>query len=241
MKMLRLPILAAITLLVLTVLAGCAKYPSGAATTGKQLVVTVKVRGRITPFDSADPSIRHHYFIAIDNDSDQNTGPWAVTGPPYGGTGWVTSADADDSVGVTSFIQYDSANPNGYVYSILPGSNFLNTSSPQLPIRTELLDGGSTLRFTVDFSQIATTAIPFDQINQLDVNFITTNVLAVDPNAIYEDREWDALGPSGQDYVTVDTTSDRTYYENNVESHVVTDPDIAIVSWSIEVQTVSSR
>jgi hypothetical protein len=240
MNIARLPALIT-TALIMVTLVGCARFPSQAPTTGKQLVLTMRVRGRITPTDPADPSIKHYYFIAIDNDNNQYTGPWAVAGPPYGGTGWLTAQDAQHSVGATSFIQYDSANPDGYIYSILPGSNFLNTSSPQLPIRTELLDGGSTLRFTIDFSQIATTAIPADQIEQLDINFITTNVLAVDPNAIYERREWDALGYSGKNYVTIDTTLDRTYYDDNLESHPVADPDIAIVSWSAQVQTVSSR
>lgn len=240
MSIARLPILIAAVLITVT-FAGCARFPDTAPTTGKQLVLTIRVRGRITPVDTADPSIRHYYFIAIDNDGDQNTGPWAVAGPPFGGNGWLTSRDAEHSIGATSFIQYDSANPDGYVYSILPGSNFLNTSSPQLPIRTELLDGGSTLRFTIDFSQIATTAIPADQIRQLDINFMTTNELAVNPNGLYERREWDSLGPSGQDYVTIDTTLDRTYYDDNLESHLVADSDIAIISWSAQVQTVSSR
>jgi hypothetical protein len=110
-----------------------------------------------------------------------------------------------------------------------------------LPIRTELLDGGSTIRFTIDFGQIATEDIPADEIRQLDINFITTNVLAVNPYGTYPGREWDALGPSGQDYVSIDTTSDRTYYEDDVQSHLVTDPDLAIVAWSVQVQTFASR
>lgn len=237
----RFSVLITAVLSVMVTLAGCAKFPSTAPVTGKQLVITVRVRGRIAPVSSLDPSVQHYYFIAIDNDNDQNTGPWAVVGPPWGGNGWLTSQNAAQSIGATSYIQYDSANPGGYIYSILPGSNFLNTSSPQLPIRSELLDGGSTLRYTIDLSQIATTAIPADQIKQLDINFMTTNTLAVNPNAIYQTREWDSLGPSGQDYVTVETTQDRTYYEDKVQTHAITDPDIEIVSWSIQVQTVSSQ
>lgn len=241
MKIARFPVLISMLLLALALLTGCARYPDQLPTTGKQLVVTLKVRGRITPLDSVDPSVRRHYFIVIDNDGDQYTGPWALTGPPYGGNGWLTSRDPSTSVGATSYLQYDLANPSGYLYSILPGSNFLNTSSPQLPIRTELLDGGSTIRFTIDFGQIATEDIPADEIRQLDINFITTNVLAVNPYGTYPGREWDALGPSGQDYVSIDTTSDRTYYEDDVQSHLVTDPDLAIVAWSVQVQTFASR
>lgn len=225
----------------LTTLTGCARFPDTAPTTGKQLVVTLRVQGRISPIDEVNPSLRRHYFIAIDNDNDPNTGPWAVAYPPYGGNGWVTSRDAARSIGVTSFVQFDAANPSGYLYGFIPNSNFLLTTAPQPPLRYELLDGGSTLRFTIDFSQIATAAIPADQITQLDINFITTNELAVNPNELYPNRQFDGLGPTGQDYVTVDTTLDRLYSDTDDDARVVTDPDLDIVYWSVQVQTVSSR
>lgn len=229
-----------IGLAILSTLTGCAKFPAGPATTGKQLVLTLKVRGRINPTDSTDPSVRRHYFIAIDNDGDPNTGPWAAVFPPYGGNGWVTSNDAQHSIGLTSFVQYDSSNTEGYIYGVLPGSYFLNVSSPQPPIRAELLEGGSTLRVIVDFSQIATTAIPVDSIRQLDVNFITTNALPLS-GEFDAGRIWDGLGPSGQNYVNVDTTNNRLYYDYNADGPPVNDPDLDIVYWSVEVQTVSSQ
>lgn len=223
-------------------LSGCAKFPTTAPTTGKQLVVTLKVRGVVRPTDPADPGNSRYYFIAIDNDGDSNTGPFAALYPPYGGTGWVTSRDASRSVGMTSFVEYDANNPQGYIYGVLPGSFFLNRTPPQPPIRYEILDGGSTIRFVVDFSQIATTAIPADNIRELDINFITTNRL---PNSqeIVESRQIDGLGPSGQDYATIDTTTDRTYSDDDVDASnfTLTDPDLDIVSWTISVQTVSSR
>jgi hypothetical protein len=226
---------------VLSTLAGCAKFPDTPPTTGKQLVLTLKVRGQITPVDPFDPGVNHYYYIAIDNDNDQYTGPWAVAFPPFGGNGWVTSKDAQKSLGVTSFIEYDAANPGGYVYSFVPNSFLLQYTNPQPPVRYEVLDSGSTLRFIIDFSQIATTAFPADQIKQLDVNFITTNELAVNPNQLYPNRQFDGLGPSGQDYVTVDTTIDRLYTGTDDDTTTPTDGDIDIVYWSIQVQTVSSR
>lgn len=218
---------------------GCAKFPPGPTTTGKQLVITLKVRGGINPIDQTSPNSNRYYFIAIDNDGDQNTGPWAAVYPPYGGTGWVTSANAEKSIGLTSFIEYDASYPDGYIWGILPGSWFQNRTPPQPPIRTELLDGGSTLRFIIDFSQIATATIPIAAIRQLDINFITTNMLPVDYDP-HQGREWDALGPSGQDYVTIDTTLDRIYSDNDAEGDV-TDPDLDIIYWSVQVQTVSSQ
>lgn len=226
---------------VLTTLSGCAKFPATPPTIGKQVVLTMRVQGRINPIDSLNPSLRRHYFIAIDHDGDPNTGPWAVAYPPYGGNGWVTSQDAARSIGVTHFVQYDAANPSGYIYGFVPSSNFLLTTAPQPPIRYELLDGGSTLRFTIDLSQIGTASIPADQITQLDINFITTNQLAINPNDYYQNRQFDGLGPIGQDYVTVDTSIDRLYSDYDVDAIPVTDPDLDITYWSVQVQTVASR
>lgn len=229
-----------VCLAVLSTLMGCAKFPTTAPITGKQLVLTMRVRGKINPIDDADPSVRRHYFVAIDNENDPNVGPWAVLYPPWA-NGWATSADAVHSTGLTSYVQYDATNPQGYIYGVLPGSFFLNTTSPQPPIRTELLDGGSTVRFTVDFGQIGTTNIPSDQIRQLNINFITTNALPVNPTDLVFGRQWDGLGPSGQDYVNVDTTQDRVYSGDNASGPPVADPDLDIIYWSVEVQTVSSR
>ena len=223
-------------------LSGCAKFPNTPVTTGKQLVITLQVRGRINPLDPAEPNISRHYFVAIDNENNPNTGPLAALYPPYGGTGWVTSQDALHSVGLTSFIQYDATNPEGYIYGVLPGSFFLNRTSPQPPISYEILDGGSALRFVVDLSQIATATIPTDQIRQININFITTNAL---PNAndVVESRQIDGLGPSGQDYVTIDTTTDRIYTDTDTDAPnlIPTDPDLDIVSWTVEVQTVNTH
>ena len=219
---------------------GCAKFPAGGAVSGQQLVLTLTVRGTISPTDPTDPTIQRHYFIAIDNENNPNIGPWAAIYPPYGGNGWVTSSDAQNSIGLTSYVQYDSNNPICQCYNILPGSYFLNTTAPQLPISSQIINGGSTLQVTVDFSQIATAAIPVAQIKQLNVNFILTNSLPVG-NQIVTGRIWDALGPSGQNYVNVDTTNNRTYTGDNSDGPTVSDPDLDIVPWPIEVQTVASR
>jgi len=234
-------VLIAVT--ILSTLAGCAKFPSTPPTSGKQLVITLRVRGTISPINNdGDPGALpyRYYFVAIDNDNDNNTGPWAVSDASKGGNGWATSDDAENSVGMTSFIRYDAANPQGYLYRVLPGTNFLNTSPPNPLIQGGVIDGGTTLRFVVDFSQIATDAIPADQIRNLNINFITTNALPVG-GVFVPGREWDGLGPTGENPVPVDTTGDNFYQGDNGDGHAVTDPDLDIIYWSVEVQTVSSR
>ncbi|MCX6346096.1 MAG: hypothetical protein NT018_13665 [Armatimonadetes bacterium] len=241
MNIYRTTILLIATAIIFTLI-GCAKFPTTPTTTGKQLVLTLKVRGQIAPQDQFDPKIARHYFIAIDNDANPNTGPLMALYPEYSGTVWVTSQDAQHSIGLTSFIQYDAANPQGNLYGVLPGSYFLNLTSPQPLIIYELLDGGSAIRFIIDFSQIATAAIPADQIRQLNINFITTNAFP-DLNELVVPRQIDGLGPSGQDFVNVDTTIDRVYTDTDIDAPnlMLSDPDLDIESWTIEVQTVSSR
>lgn len=244
---------ACITALVtMTTLIGCARFPAVPPTTGRQIVFTLKVRGKINPIDSINGAQRY-YFIAIDNDGDPNTFPVAVYYPPYGGNGWVTSDEASQGIGLTSFVQFDSLSASGLIWQVLPGTNFLNTVNPQPPIYTEIVDGGSALRVTVDFSQLATGNIPADQIQQLNVNFITTNALPrggqYDTNP-YPGRETDGLGPSGREAVSIMTNTDRIVSIEDggpanpfqIEDYPpVTDPDLDIVSATIEIQTVSSR
>jgi hypothetical protein len=220
-------------------LTGCASYPEGPVTTGKQLILTMKVQGRINPYDSLTPGVQRHYFIAIDNDGDPETGPWAAIAQPYGGTGWVTSKDAARSVGLTSYIQYDSTSPEGYIVGVLPGTYFQNETAPQPPILFEL-PAPDTMRVTIDFSQIATSTIPADEIKQLDINFITTNAIPKS-GEFAPGRIWDGLGPTGQNYVKIDTTRDNPYYGYNSDGPPVSDPDLKIVYWSIEVRTISFK
>ncbi len=231
--------LYAVFALVIAVTSGCARYPDSAPTTGKQLVLTMTVRGRINPIDSLTGKQRY-YFFAIDNDDDALTYPQAWTDPTKGGNGWVTSDRADESIGLTSYVQYDATSPDGLVMAVLPGSNFLNSGSPQLPLRVELLDGGSTLSITLDFGQIATESIPADEIRQLNINFITTDSLSRsgDPT-----RQTDGLGPTGREAVSITTLTDGLrppiYDEGDIPP--VTDPDLDIVRATVEVRTVSSR
>lgn len=226
--------------IVIIALSGCARYPSTPIASGKQIVITMRMAGRISSSDAEDPSIKRYYFIAIDNDADQNTGPWSVIAPPFGGNGWVTSADAAHSIGLTSYFVLDPDDPSGSVYGVLPGSYFLNTTAPRPPIRFEIIESGATMRVTIDMNQLATSNIPVGNINQLNINLITTNQLAVNPSYTYPGRQWDSLGAGGQEYVNVDTSQTRIWSDDD-EQGDVNDPDLDIVHWTIEVQNVSSR
>lgn len=224
-----------IYLLLAMALSGCAKNPESGVVSGKLLVATLRVAGRISPIDTADPSVRRYYFVAIDVDNDQNTGPWAVVGPPYGGNGWVTSADPVNNVGLTSYFVMSPEDPNGNVYGILPGSYFLGTTAPRPPIRCEIIESGAAMQVIIDLGQLATPTTSAENIRQLNINFITTNQLAVNPSYQYPYREWDSLGIGGQDYISIDTDQSTTWSGED-ERGDVSDPDLDIINWSVEIQ-----
>ena len=76
----------------LSLLSGCAKFPNTPGISGKQLVITLKVAGKIEPTDPTDPSVRRYYFIAIDNDTGAGCLDWNATGINFAGAGITTTA-----------------------------------------------------------------------------------------------------------------------------------------------------
>jgi len=101
-----------------------------------------------------------------------------------------------------------------------------------LPYQSVLPSGGNTLRFTLDMDLIAAN------LTQVQVNFITTNQIVIDPNNVGE-KIYDALGPYGNDYLSLLVDIPRTY--TNASSPIpelpddCEDPSLDIVDWRIEV------
>ena len=219
-------VLAAIVLIIIIAVSGCARFPSGSTSvSGTQLVITMTVQGQINP--------NYFYYVAIDNDGDPNTGPVAVAGPPWG-NGWGGGF-------ITSFVLFNRTEPvQGYtVYQVLPNTNLIGKVREGVPISAVPVSPGSrTLQFTVDLSQLDTTAIPADQIQSLNINFINVTEPCLDPN-FPGPRPYDGLGEFGTDFLTVEVTTPRTYSNEtsrNESPGDVIDPDLDIIDWSIEVQ-----
>ena len=205
-------------------MAGCARFPTDQVQpSGKQLVITMSVSGQINP--------SYFYCVAFNTGSDTSLGPLPVVGPPWG-NGWGTGT-------ITFFVRYAQG---GYrIFRMIPGTNNLGFVDAGSPITFENPGAnGNTLRFTIDLSQIATPALPADQIQSLTVNFITTDILPEDPN-FPGPKYYDGLG-EGNNFLTISTVGNRLYSnsEFNIESVGDVqngDPDLDITDWSIEVQT----
>ncbi len=229
-------------------LAGCAKSPStpGSAV-GTQIVVSMTVRGVIRP--------DYFYYVLFSNSADSSgtSGPIPVVAPPYGNgfaagtfTHFVVVNGAQSSGGGGS------AAPVGYgVFAVTPGSNLRSFTALPSPVQTAT--GTSTIQFRIPLSELATTAVPAAGIRYLQINFVNTNTVPVDPN--YTGLKlFDALGDGTQpgginDYISLDVSKAATYKnsDKNLEGpndvvqvgngtfQVVNEPDLDIVDWQVQV------
>jgi hypothetical protein len=173
--------------------------------------------------------LNRHYFFAIDTNSTNGQGPIPVVAQPWG-NGWGTGA-------ITHYVQIDNSQPGFFgVYSFKPDS--IMTSSVYLgrPLSSSTPTNTSTLSFSLDISQLTTNGSP---LNQIDVNIITTDILPVNP---YDsvNKLYDALGTSGQNYITINLQSNQIYRNADASEPETQgdtpDPDLDIIDWQIEVR-----
>ena len=182
-------------------LAGCAKAPSGGITSpasGPQLFVTLTVAGRI--------NAAYYYYVLfnINNTPSQSnsgpTGPVPVVAPPYV-NGFAAGA-------FTNYVEYNQGVPGGTgfgFYSIdaaLRQPNYLGSSGYLVASQAS----GATLSFQLPLSFLATSTVTTDQIQTLQVNFVTTNAVQVLGNDFSTPKYFDALytpDQSGNNFVNI--------------------------------------
>lgn len=227
-----------IGILITISLLGCAQYPENPSSMENQVIIEFSVAGRFITSDSMDSNSKRYYFIAIDCDNVSDTYPLPIIAPVdnYGwGNGWGTSDKASESKGITSYIKYDANNDPPNFYNIVPGSKLLASSAPLIPVSSEIINNGKTMRIILNYSQIATASVLKDQIENLQFNFITTNQLPVDPNSMAPGRKWDALGyKTEKEYVEVNAKKTYTYTGSD-DTGDVSDTNLDITDWKIEI------
>lgn len=222
--------------LVICVLAlGCARFPSGGGGIfTKRLLFTIRLAGPVNP--------NFVYIVAI-NDADditgQNGGPIPVIARPWG-NGFVAGR-------ATHFVRYDGFLPNGgyAVYKFTDLQNLLTYFQTGIPVNfVTPAPGDDTLFFEIDATQLRPDPNQALMIRALQVNLLTMDRVPTDPNDP-NPKFWDALGDSRlpgsiNDFITIDTTTDRIYRNSdlNIEpSGDTTDPGLDIVDWTIEIRT----
>ena len=193
-------LLRPLLILLLLLPAGCAKSPSGGSTSpvsGPQLIVTMTVAGNINP--------AYYYYILfnVNNTPGPNnssvTGPVPVVATPYG-NGYAAGA-------FTNYVEYNGTQPGGtnFNYYVVDPTLFISKPLGQSRL-VQAQAVGSTLTFQLPLAYLATSTATVDQINSLQVNFITTNVVPVNGQNITTSKYFDALYPpqqAGNSYVNL--------------------------------------
>lgn len=226
-------------ILFLFVFTGCAMSPDEKESSGSQLIVEFRVKGKININERDDRGLLRNYFIAVNCDnSDGSYGPLPVvykTSGAYGwGNGWGTSDKATQSKGITTFLRFNSENPSGNIFLIIPDSQLRQYSAPIVPSYCELTDDGRGIRAIFDYSLFETEEIPASMINKLQVNIITTNLIISNVTESTPGRRFDALGPEGNDYI--DIIADKSYtYKGKDDEGDVADEDMDITDWTVQV------
>ncbi|MEN6370392.1 MAG: hypothetical protein ABFD64_00105 [Armatimonadota bacterium] len=208
-----------------SLIAGCAKSPEGVVSSGTRLIITMTVAGEINP--------NYHYYVAFDTTGTSTPGPLPVVAPPWG-NGWGTG-------NITHYVVYDALQPQGGygVYRIPSGTDLLGSVYVGPPVSVSIPPSGSNkLQFTVDLSQLASTEIPADNIDVININFITTDKIPLDPNTPVQ-KYYDGLGQTGNNFIQISVNTNQTYSNSTADIEDKGDvplPDLDITDWSVEVQ-----
>jgi hypothetical protein len=225
------------------IVTGCAEYPSSSSSSsGGMLNITMSVEGTINP--------NYFYFVVFNNVNDSHAvnGPDPVIAPPYG-NGFVAGA-------ATSYVEYSQTLPgDGYLFYRFPNSTLTQPTAIGAPPQdTPVPSGGNTIQFQIPISDLATSNVSASETNYIQVNFLTTNRIPVNPEDT-SPKEFDALGNTSlvnelNDYITIPVSQSNTYSSASTGDEPagdeqvtngsggyssVNDPDVDISGWTIQV------
>ncbi len=222
--------------LILILVAGCAKFPNVSSGRSTRLVFSMTVDGQLRP--------DYVYRVAMNFTTEApptTQGPIPVVRAPWG-NGYVDGH-------ATNFVDWNVNRypPSGYGLYEFRGGDLNVPVQIGIPILSDAVQqGGKTLRFTIDLTQLGLTDAQILALKYVQVNFLTMDRIPTgnDPGTKF----WDALGDSTSvsgidEFVNVPLYISGTY--SNVQGinnqgleprGDVQDPDLDIVGWQIEVQ-----
>lgn len=207
---------------------GCARYPQNTigGSGGKQLVVTMRVRGRIRTTPPPDlpgaPSPTYYYFALINfTDDVGDAGPVPVVNIPWG-NGFAAPAPLPaNRQGFVGFVRIDAFQQQGYGVYRVPATDPSNPDSPLfnpvtanferlgLPDRySPLAAGDAVISFQLDLSRLPAYLRNRGNGTRTPARYVQINLLATNnlPQGADENapKAWDALG-DGRDTGAINT------------------------------------
>ncbi|MBV6458817.1 MAG: hypothetical protein HONBIEJF_01955 [Fimbriimonadaceae bacterium] len=234
-------------LLLLLVLAGCAKFPGEPPlTSSKRITFYLNVAGRIRDGSHIDDGgLPYVYMVAIGVSTEANpttNGPIPVIQQPWG-NGFVAG-------NCTHFVWYNPLDVPRYGLYRFRDANlneYQKIGTPVVTVEPSENPNGDlrdrTIQFSIDLGQLATDQITEDQIQTLQVNFLTMDNI---PQGNAGRKAWDALGDgrtaSGiNTWINVPVTTngiyDYTRFPEIEPANDVASPDLDIIRWFIEVRS----
>jgi hypothetical protein len=222
-------LIAIVSSVLLALVAGCARTPGGAAgLPPRQIILQMTTESPLLP--------DRFYFLALDFSNDESRGPIPVFGPPWG-NGWGSGS-------ITHYVRI--RGNQAEVYRILPGTNLLQSEFLGRPFDFRLPIGGNTVTVTLDLETLAPRTSGISQVN---VNYITTDRVDVDPR-FTGPKLLDAFGVDGTRYLPIPIRTSRVF--TNLDFTTPVEPrgdvllvpdrlpaassDLDIVDWRIEVR-----
>lgn len=238
----RYPLRAVLGTALLLLPAGCAKGPNGPLGNtglGKQLVITMTVRGQID-------LVNDYYFVVFNvNDIARN----GFTGPVPVVTDFERSGNGFGGGAFTAFVECHQGQGQGASFSINAISSDLLTPT-YIGQPTQATVSGNTFQFTIPLAAIAQassmstgTSISEGQIQNLEINFINTNVVPVDPQFTgvkYFDALGDPTANSTNDFIQI-SPGENTQYMNATSPPVEQEGDVATYDGAGNIAVVQGQ
>jgi hypothetical protein len=227
-----------LTALALTLCMGsCAKFPATGGGQNTHLIFTMTVAGHIRD-GSTGSETPYIYLVAVNPSTDSNpteTGPISVITQPWGNGLLAGHA--------THFIRYGLDQPAPYGVYQFTAPDLLAFGLTGAPVNSTNPNGGATIQFEIDLSQITPNGVLPENLLSVQINFMTMNRRPLGNDS--GSKIWDALGDGRvpgtvNDFILIPLTTSRIYTNADFQDIEVPgdtpDPDLDIISWSVEVR-----
>lgn len=180
-------------------LVGCAKFPEQPPVpiSRDRLVITLTYAAPIEP--------NFYYFIAIDDDGDPLTGPLPATTRPWG-NGWGVPQSEIPPSRIRYFVEIRNRQAGTFRIDLFQPP--FTTTFLGVPLEFINLQPNQ-IRVTLDLRQVFSD-FP-DRPQRIELNFISVDELKLDPTDNTPREGFDALGATGNDFVSIPLTSTQTF------------------------------
>ena len=172
-------------MLLLLLPAGCAKSPAGGGSSpvsGPQLIISMTVNGTLNP--------NYYYYVVLNVNNAQGpgpgTGPVPSYFPPYG-NGFAGGS-------FTNYVEYHGSQAGGTNFGYYGVTANLLTPVPLGSSRLISPQvNGQTLSFQLPLAYLDSENFTADKINDIEINFIATNVIPAPTDTLVPTKAFDAL------------------------------------------------